>query len=220
MGQRRLELRGYLQKKSGDRPEKPTIARGKPANAYYAGTEYKLAAKDQRKLYSLIARHLRLAEALIEQDDLAVRQSGVVLVRQTIGGAMFHLKDDELAYRIADAWLLPATELAEQKRGSLISRDAILSLTLTVAGRAGHYDEMAAVARQLRDSTTDLERSDAARWQLVTALEKLGRIDEAIAVLREIRDDGEMAGVKQRIPILQEKLKNTTKEPPHAPSKK
>lgn len=166
----------------------------------------------------MVARHLRLAEALLEQDDLAVQQSGVVLVRQTIGGAMFRLKDDELAYRIAEAWLLPATDLAEQKRGSLISRDAILSLTLTAAGRAGHYDEMAAVARQLRDSTTDPERADAARWQLVTALEKLGRIDEAITALSEIRDDGEMAGVKQRIPVLQDKLKNTTKESPNAPS--
>ena len=133
-------------------------------NAYHAGTEYKLAAGDQRKLYLLVARHLRLAEALLQQDDLAVQQSGLRLVRQTIGEAMFRLRDDELAYRIADAWLLPVTALAEQKRGSLISRDAILSLTLTAAGRAGHYEAMAAVACQLRDSTTDPERADAARW--------------------------------------------------------
>ena len=94
---RRADLRTYLTKQSGVRREKPTIPRGKPADFLYCFREYDACKGDKRKLYGVVAGQLRLVEALLEQDKIEVRQSGLAIIWQAAYCALQDIRDPQLA---------------------------------------------------------------------------------------------------------------------------
>ncbi len=202
VGRQRQLVREHVQRQSGIRPDVPKVPRGKPADYYVCGDQYRAAKGNKKALYALIAQHLRLAEALLAQEDEKVRLSGLGVARYTLMGAAFHLKDQELAAALCEAWVIPNLDCAVEEISHPLRRDHVLGLCVGVVFEAGYFEQTIRYATRLRDVTIDRETADCARYKIATCLEKLNRIGEAAAELEGIHDASNIAPVKKRIPEL------------------
>ena len=217
LAKRRAELRAYLQKNAGVRPEKPAVPQGKPADYWNCLQQYDAAKGDKKRLFALIAEHLRLAEALLEQESPDVKQSamGVFLLAARCADERLH--DHALAAELCDVWLLPNLELAHPVPWKHLSKQTFIEQAAHVHWRAKHYEQVVEIARLWIKSAPNQNVEDAGRLKLARALDELGRTAEAIAVLKEIKDKSLQAD-KDLIPALAAKLakEETEKSPPVA----
>ena len=214
LGKRKAELRGYLQKKSGTRPDVPTIPRGKPADYYECARQYAAAKGNTKTLYGLIASHLRLAEALLEQVDIAVRRSALGVIDQTLLCCLLQLKDYELGASICDAWLLPHIEDGDGNTSEILSKYRLLLSARSLYVKAGQHDKALAVAKGARDIAPSRNAADAASVQIAMSLEVLERFAEAIQSLEQIDDGSSLSGAKaEMIPLLKKKLMTEQAKP-------
>ena len=201
LGLRRKELRDELQKRSRVRPEKPTIPLGKPADYWHAFKQYEAAAQNPKAEWALVSQHLRLAEALFEQDDPAVRRSAVGVLLLATNCTSQRLKDPVLAARICDAWLLPHLDDASANATDLTSRHNVAKQATAVFFQAGDFERMAVAADHTITHAENLNAGDYGRMRLAQALDGQGKTEEAIRTLREISNPS-MSGVKQMIEQL------------------
>ena len=201
---RRAELRSYLQKQSGVRREKPTIPRGKPADFLYCFREYDACKGDKRKLYGVVASQLRLVEALIEQEDIEVRRSGLAIIWQASYCALQDIQDPKLAVEICDIWMQPNLHLASPHDWQFSGLENMLTCCVAVYSKAEAHEQLLATSKFWLDKNIqqrDLNTADTARLKMAVALEGLKRYDEAIHVLEEITHPS-LATQKSRIPGL------------------
>jgi hypothetical protein len=206
LGTRKAELRGYLQKRSGVRPEKPTIPRGKPFDYGFCLKQYESVQGDKKKLYALIAHHLRLAEALLEQEPDDIKRSAVGVLLAAARCAADRLKDDVLAADLCEVWLLPNLEHAASQRWKHPSRQMLLEEATVTFGRDKRFKRMAEVARLWIEGTSSLNVADSGRLQLARALDGQGQTADALQVLTEITNES-LKPDRDLIPALRAKLK-------------
>ena len=194
VGRLRAELLAYLREASGPhRLPKRTPEEGAPldytpnVNQYLAFQgEY---GKHKPEIHGLIERDLWLAEKLLAQEDRAVRDSGLGLVRWVMIAAEDWIEDGRLAAAIAEIYVVPRLESAEPGAVTFVSRQHLLTAVKSalVAGesweRAGR-----ACGEMLRLLSHNRNQSDAWRASLAKALSKQGRHDEAVAVLNDMHD--------------------------------
>lgn len=203
-----------MQKNSGVRPEKPAVPPGKPADYWNCLQQYDAVKDDKKRLFALIAEHLRLAEALLEQESLDVKRSamGVLLLAARCADERLH--DPVLAAELCDVWLLPNLELAHPVPWKHLSKQTFIEEAAQVHWRAKHYEQVVEVARLWIKSAPNQNVEDAGRLKLARALDELGRTAEAIAVLKEIKDKS-LQAEKNLIPALEAKLaKQEAENPP------
>ena len=207
LGRLRADLRSELQRKSGVRSgDKPTIPRGKPADFYECSRQYRAAKGNPKALYALIASHLRLVEALFEQDDISVKRSGLGVVNQTLLCCLLDLKDYPLGADICDAWLLPNIDDAELRTTEILCKYRLLLTARGLYAKAGQHEQALALAKEARDIAPSRNAADAARMQITQSLEALGHFATAIESLEQIDDAGSMRGARDLIPGLKKKL--------------
>ena len=186
------------------RREKPTIPRGKPADFLYCFREYDACKGDKRKLYGVVASQLRLVEALIEQEDIEVRRSGLAIIWQASYCALQDIQDPKLAVEICDIWMQPNLHLASPHDWQFSGLENMLTCCVAVYSKAEAHEQLLATSKFWLDKNIqqrDLNTADTARLKMAVALEGLKRYDEAIHVLEEITHPS-LATQKSRIPGL------------------
>jgi hypothetical protein len=213
LGKQKAELRGYLQKQGGTRPEKPSVPVGKPANYWHCLKQYEAVKGDKRRLYALIAEHLRLAEALLQQESVEVKRSAVGVLLAAGRCAADHVQDHRLAAEISELWLLPNLELAHPQRWKHPSRQMVIEEATLAFGRDKRYQRMADVAATWVEGAKTANLADSGRLQLARALDELGKTSEALQVLQEITDES-LKPDRDLIPALKRKLEAKQKLTP------
>ena len=186
------------------RREKPTIPRGKPADFLYCFREYDACKGDKRKLYGVVASQLRLVEALLEQEDIEVRRSGLAIIWQASYCALQVIQDPKLAVEICDIWMQPNLHLASPHDWQFSGLENMLTCCVAVYSKAEAHEQLLATSKFWLDKNIqqrDLNTADTARLKMAVALEGLKRYDEAIHVLEEITHPS-LATQKSRIPGL------------------
>lgn len=186
------------------RREKPTIPRGKPADFLYCFREYDACKGDKRKLYGVVASQLRLVEALLEQEDIEVRRSGLAIIWQASYCALQDIQDPKLAVEICDIWMQPNLHLASPHDWQFSGLENMLTCCVAVYSKAEAHEQLLATSKFWLDKNIqqrDLNTADTARLKMAVALEGLKRYDEAIHVLEEITHPS-LATQKSRIPGL------------------
>ena len=214
LGRLRADLRIELQRKSGVRSgDKPTIPRGKPADHYECSRQYRAAKGNAKALYALIASHLRMAEALFEQDDVEVKRSGLGVVDQTLLCCLLDLKDYALGADICDVWLMPNIDDATMQSFEILCRYRLLIAARGLYVKAGRHERALEVAKEARDIAPSRNSADAARIQVALSLDALGHFAVAIQSLEQI-EDGSLRGAKEElIPVLKKKLATEQAKP-------
>jgi hypothetical protein len=198
------------------RREKPTIPRGKPADFLYCFREYDACKGDKKKLYGVIAGQLRLVEALLEQDKIEVRQSGLAIIWQAAYCALQDIRDPQLAVDICDLWMQPNLHLASLHDWQFTGLENMLTCCVAVYGKAEAHEQLLATSKVWLEKNIqqrDINTADTARLKMAVALEGMKRYDEAIQVLEELTHPS-LITQKSRIPALQ-KLRDA---PPPAAS--
>ena len=189
------------------RREKPTIPRGKPADFLYCFREYDACKGDKRKLYGVVASQLRLVEALLEQEDIEVRRSGLAIIWQASYCALQDIQDPKLAVEICDIWMQPNLHLASPHDWQFSGLENMLTCCVAVYSKAEAHEQLLATSKFWLDKNIqqrDLNTADTARLKMAVALEGLKRYDEAIQVLEAITHPS-LATQKSRIPGLRTK---------------
>ena len=210
LAKRRAELRGYLQKQSGVRPEAPTVPLNKPADFWVAHTQYRAAKGDKKKLYGLISQHLQLAGILLVRENVEVQRSGLGVLLLARRCATDDLKDHHLATEICEAWMRPNLDRAHAEAWQYLSRMRLVEEIYDAYAVANRHPEAAEAAQLWIKTADNSNKRDAGRIRLAKALDKQGQTAEAIRVLEEVTDRS-LVGIKSVIPKLREKL---DKSPP------
>ncbi len=206
ISRQKRDIRAYLKKQVGVDPPKPAVPAGTPAKHFECMKQYTAAKGDRKAIYVLIAQHLRLAEALLEQEQTEVKRSGLGVVRHAAFAAALDLKDKELTAAICDAWFVPNLEFGDDVSQNYLSKRNMLIASVSLYRQAEAHEKMIVQARKwIEDSKHNRNAADCARMRIGQALDALGRYEEAIAVLGEITDPG-MRGAKDLIPPIQAKL--------------
>ncbi len=206
ISRQKRDIRAYLKKQTGVDPPKPAVPAGKPAKHFECMKQYLAAKGDRKKIYALIAHHLRLAEALLEQQDVEVKRSGLGVARHAAFAAALDLKDDELTTAICDAWFVPNIDFGDDIQQKYLSKHNMLIASVSLYRHAEAHEKMIAQAQKWMEASADNRNAaDCARMRIGQALDALGRHEEAIAILDEITDSG-MRGAKDLIPAIRAKL--------------
>jgi pentatricopeptide repeat protein len=71
---------------------------------------------------------------------------------------------------------------------------------------AHNAEKMIELFRLMIEKATNRNTADGARLRLSQVLEGVGKLEEAIACLKKIDDEAGVAGAKQRIPELEQKV--------------
>ena len=185
----------YLREAAGDRRvRRIRLADGVEVNYWAEAARLRAVESEPKKerdarWCGLLERHLQLAWDLLDQEDRAVRASGLGLVMNAITCAANQLKDGRLAAAVTEAFLLPGLDSADSNPQSILSRPKLLQYAALGFGEGKSWERLAQVAGEKIRLFGD-NRSHSDRWRtiLARALEAQGRREEAVAVLRDIHD--------------------------------
>ncbi len=195
----RTELRAYLREQAGrHRLPKTKPKAGVPVNFWPHVDQYSAFQGEYQKhkpeLHGMMERDLWLAEKLLEQDDRAVRDSGLGLVRWAIICAAQYIKDGRLAVAVAEVYLVPHLDATEAGAGGIVGfvgRESLLRSAVTAFEAGKSWDRMAQACGDIvRMLPHNRNQSDAWRAKLAIALQAQDRRDEATAVLGDIQAPG------------------------------
>ena len=190
----RAELLAYLRRAAGNhRLPKERPEPGEPANVWGFAEQYWAFegryGKHKPELYGLMERDLWLAERLLEQDDPAVRRSGLGLVRWAIICAAQYVEDGRLAAAVAEVYLVPRLDSADPESDTFLSRESLLQSAVLAFETGRNWERMGLACGEIvRGLPRDRNQSDAWRTKLAVALKAQERDDEAVAVLEDVHD--------------------------------
>ncbi len=207
-------IRDYLFKKSGVKAEKPSLKEVTRLKIVADDEPFKEAEGDTKKIYGIIAKQLRLAEAALDQDDAEASRYGLWRFHILYSYASYTLKDRELAWMIAECWLLGSLDKAPKQSNHPLSRNFLYGLTLAAARNAGQWERTEYLAHELELTSEKPNTVNAARWHRSAALESLGRHQDAIEVLQAIPEDSSFVHVKKRIPVLEKVVTDKAQKTP------
>jgi tetratricopeptide (TPR) repeat protein len=212
------EISRYLDKKAGPAP-KLQPRPGKNVDSWCL-EQYDAAAKlkNPKLVYQLIHGHLPIAERFLQSPKKQDKQMGLDIVSIAAYRAIELVQDKWLAPALAEAYLLPNFDAANEREGQGLSKFSLLQDVAWVYKQVGETEKYIEIYKRMLAGSDSDNTMDACRVRLAVALEKLGKYEEALRHLKEIDPKGGLSGSRaDLIPIMEKKLKEQKTQKKDAP---
>lgn len=164
------------------------------------------AASTYRDMYILIGQQLTVADRLLENEDLAQKQSGLVMASEAAAYAKNSAMNLWLAARICEGYLWPNLSLVEGTNKPPFTPDALLNICDQAFKDAGETDHVIRNYEFFIAKASRPQQADLARFRLARIYQEIGEDARALATLKQIKT-AKNARVEQQIAALEQRLK-------------
>ncbi len=144
------------------------------------------AAASYNEMYRLIGQQLTIAEHLLEREELAQKQSALVMASEASTYARNNAMNLWLAARICEGYLWPNLSLVESTNKVPFTPDALLNICDIAFKEAGETDHIIRNYEYLIAKTTRPQQADVSRFRLARLYMDAGQDAKALATLKQI----------------------------------
>ncbi|WCJ59734.1 hypothetical protein NXS98_01055 [Fontisphaera persica] len=162
-------------------------------------------AKSYSAMYQVIGETLYVAKRLLASANLRHQRAGVSMVLQAMQYCWNDAQNNWLAARLAEGYLWPHLDVAEDDRRSPLSVDMIIN-TCVGAFRANNEPEKVMQSYELL-MRINPQRADWAHLQIARIYEQEGNLAAALKSYRSIQNTNDNRWVSQAIQRLEQRVK-------------
>ncbi|MCX8156957.1 MAG: hypothetical protein N3J91_11015 [Verrucomicrobiae bacterium] len=162
-------------------------------------------AKSYSAMYQVIGEQLYVAKRLLASANLRHKRVGLSMIMQAMQYCWNDAQNNWLAARIAEGYLWPNLDVAEEDRRSPVSLDGIINLCVG-AFRANNETEKVIRSYELLIHANP-QRADWARMQVARIYEQEGNYEAALKSYRSVQNTNDNRWVNQAIQRLEQRVK-------------
>ncbi len=165
------------------------------------------AAGTYEQMFRLIGEQLTVAEHLLESDDLAQKQSGLVMASEASAYARNNAINLWLAARICEGFLWPNLATVEGTNQAAFAPETLLNICDAAFKEAEETNNIIRNYEYLLKRNLKVQQADAIRFRLARLYEETGQDPKALAILKQITTF-KTGRVAQQIAAIEQRLKS------------